>query len=436
MVLRMWQRVFVVAGVAALCLLTFAVGGVEAAAPKVVVDGKTLDFGKTAPRNIDGFLSTPIRPLANALGMEMSWDAQAKMAVIKNPAGDRYIVFLMDSRTAVVNGGFVRLDTTPKMISGTAFAPVKVILQTMESDYSFDGKQGILTVKSNPAATSLVAKQPQVPVAPEPEAGPTEEAAPLPAAEEEKIAEPTTETPPAPDADKAAETSQIAEDKTAPPVEPAKDVAVGETSYTIAGIWQVADKSGFAISQADYVVAGRTMDGQGVYLGAVRGRMDGAKLDLLQWIDGKEKTITLRFDAGSGKLVLMDGNKEVRRYDRIQNWTNTPLKNAMTFNGQWMDIWGNLIVIDVPVNASSNQIIAGRFYEGPNPVDAKQIGRLRGSIKDGVYTGELIKMENGAEVKSSFSFSLMENGMFFKGFYAAPGEKDKKFSWDATRIAF
>jgi hypothetical protein len=426
MELKNCKRFILGAGVALLCLISFNVVEAEAANPKIVVDGKSVDFGKTPPRNIDGFLSAPIRPLANALGVEMTWDAQAKMAIVKNPAGDRYIVFLMDSRTAVVNGSFVRLDTMPRMLNGTAVAPVKTILQTMDSEYSFDGRAGILTVKSNPAATSQLAQQPApVTVAPAPVV--LEE---TPAAvEETSELEPAATTPAA----VTAETEAIAP---SPEAAVTKDVTVGETNHTIAGIWQTADKSGFVLSQADYVVAGKASWVNPEAVGAVRGRMDGTKLDLLQWVDGKETTITFRFDADSGKLIVLENNKEVRRYDRAQSWNNTPLKSAMTFNGQWMDIWGNLIVIEVPVNASSNQIINGAFYDGPNAVVAKQIGRLRGSVKDGVYSGELIKFENGAEVKSNFSFSLMENGMFFKGAYSSPGQTDKKFSWDATRISF
>ncbi len=428
MVFKICKRFVLGVGVALLCLISFNVVGAEAANPKIVGDGKSVDFGKTLPRNIDGFLSAPIRPLANALGVEMTWDAQAKMAIVKNPAGDRYIVFLMDSRTAVVNGSFVRLDTMPRMLNGTAVAPVKTILQTLDSDYSFDGKAGVLTVKSNPAATNQVAQQPApVTVAPAPVVA---EVTPDPAPEEE-VAEAAVET-----TTSAAVTAGAVTIAPTPEVEVAKDVTVGATSHTIAGIWQTADKSSLALSQADYVVAGKASWVSPEAGGAVRGRMDGTKLDLLQWMDGKETTITLRFDADSGKLILLENNREVRRYDRLQSWNNTPLKSAMTFNGQWMDIWGNLIVIEVPVNASPNQFINGFFYDGSSAVAAKQIGRLRGSVKDGIYSGELIKMENGAEVKSSFSFSLMENGMFFKGSYASPGQTDRKFSWDATRISF
>ena len=70
----------------------------------------------------------PLRPVANAMGLTVDWDNDARMASFSN--GSKTLYFPIDSSTArTSDGSTIQMDTAAIIVEGRTFAPVRYLAE-------------------------------------------------------------------------------------------------------------------------------------------------------------------------------------------------------------------------------------------------------------------------------------------------------------------
>lgn len=158
-------------------------GIVYAAETQVTVDGKPVVFTDAKPYvDENGRTMVPLRPVANAIGLEVTWDARSQTAIFsetydpgiegfganvdgKQVAGRMVYMslsFVIDSSdvemfgkvelddggmTMVVDG--FTMDTTPVVKDGRTYAPLRYLAQSFGYDVGWDKATSTVTVENN-----------------------------------------------------------------------------------------------------------------------------------------------------------------------------------------------------------------------------------------------------------------------------------------------
>ena len=132
----------------------------------VAVDGTSVAWTDAKPFIKDGRTLVPLRPIANALGLGVSWNAEAQQAGFSN--GETTVVFGLNSKEYIVFQGedlnaaeVVKMDTAAISENGRTYAPAKYLAQAF--GYTVGWDQATQTVKITsgdaPAPAPAPAKQ-------------------------------------------------------------------------------------------------------------------------------------------------------------------------------------------------------------------------------------------------------------------------------------
>lgn len=105
----------------------------------VVVNGAAVEW-TDAGAFIDGSdrTMTPLRPVADAMGLKVGWDGDKRVAVFTD--GSREIYFTIDSPVAGTNRGeSVTMDTAAVIINERTYAPVRYLAEFFGHTVRWDG---------------------------------------------------------------------------------------------------------------------------------------------------------------------------------------------------------------------------------------------------------------------------------------------------------
>ena len=382
------------------------------AAPSIIVYGKKVSFGNDLPKLQNGKLYVPMRTIASALGADIQWDPISHIAIMTKSNGAKSVIFQQDQKTAIINSKFVKMDVPMRIIGKSAMVPLGFIASAFDEKLQWDAKTETAKigqeVVSVPAVSEPVSVQnSETPVAEQP-------------AQEIKITNDVI-TPPA---------VSVSEDPKDDVAEVNANAVVDNSIRNWMGIWE--DKKG---NRVEIVQNNQEYSAVFVYSkkkGSFSGNINNNKLSGHGWMDGKEITVELTGDSSGNKLqgaigdILCDVQREVLKEVSDTN-------EYKLFSGKWVDAWGNLIEIKYPFKYDDTSMITGSYFSSPLGGDENIIGSFRGTIKDGVYSGEYTQKDGDTEKKGKFRFVLDNSGLSYKGMYSAPGETELKYRWDALR---
>lgn len=115
----------------------------------VSVDGKAVTWTDAKPFIKDGRTLVPLRPIANALGLAVFWNADTQKASFSD--GETTVAFELNSKEYVVYGAklaeseVVKMDTAAISENGRTYAPAKYLAQAF--GYNVGWEQATQTVK-------------------------------------------------------------------------------------------------------------------------------------------------------------------------------------------------------------------------------------------------------------------------------------------------
>jgi plastocyanin len=130
-------------------------GAADAQTITVTLNGKALPF-KQEPLNVHGRLLVPYRPIAEAIGATVTYDAASKTVhVTKGP--NSYLLPL-NGRTASLNGVDVALETPPVLVNGVTLVPLRFVSEYLGLDVHYDNAKRTVSLTSSAApAIKLIA---------------------------------------------------------------------------------------------------------------------------------------------------------------------------------------------------------------------------------------------------------------------------------------
>ncbi|XEC93934.1 WG repeat-containing protein [Paenibacillus tarimensis] len=104
---------------------------------KVYVHGNQIRFTQP-PYTEKGNTLVQMRPIYEAIGMEVIWDAKAR--TITSSVDRQTIVMKVDSTEASINGKLTTLPVAPRIIHGSVFVPLRFIVESVDGDIRFNKK--------------------------------------------------------------------------------------------------------------------------------------------------------------------------------------------------------------------------------------------------------------------------------------------------------
>jgi hypothetical protein len=115
------------------------------AAPKVILDGTTLDFDVN-PIIENGRTLVPLRAIFEAMGANVSWDQYTQTAIAVK--GSTTVVLKIGSLEPTINGQINRLDVPAKIIDGRTLAPLRFIGEAFGGTVGWDQGSQTITILS------------------------------------------------------------------------------------------------------------------------------------------------------------------------------------------------------------------------------------------------------------------------------------------------
>ncbi|MCD8048276.1 MAG: copper amine oxidase N-terminal domain-containing protein [Clostridia bacterium] len=115
---------FVIAAAMLLCCFPIQAGAVN-----VILNSSFLKFPDQEPVIENGVTLVPIRPIAEALGLDVAWNESARLVTLSKD--DFYIKLTIDSKTAETSSGTKELAEAPKIINSRTMVPLRFIAETM-----------------------------------------------------------------------------------------------------------------------------------------------------------------------------------------------------------------------------------------------------------------------------------------------------------------
>lgn len=101
----------------------------SAGAINVIMNSSFLKFPDQEPVIENGVTLVPVRPIAEALGLEVSWDEGSRLVTLKG--GSFFIELTIGSDAAKTSSGEKKLSAAPKIIGGRTMVPLRFIAETM-----------------------------------------------------------------------------------------------------------------------------------------------------------------------------------------------------------------------------------------------------------------------------------------------------------------
>lgn len=119
-----------------LVLGTAQTGAPNLQSPRVLVDGKQIEFEAGQPRILRGRMVVPMRGVFEAIGAYVGYDPANRLITAKK--NNEIVELRMGDKIARKNGAEIRLDTVPAIIEGTTYVPLRFIAEAMGAKVDFD----------------------------------------------------------------------------------------------------------------------------------------------------------------------------------------------------------------------------------------------------------------------------------------------------------
>jgi len=98
----------------------------------VTIDGRTVNFRDTTPREINGRVFVPLRGVFEDLGAYVKWNTATQ--TIDATKGDTQVRLQIGNSMASVNGRNVALDVPPSIIGGSTMVPLRFVSEALGAD--------------------------------------------------------------------------------------------------------------------------------------------------------------------------------------------------------------------------------------------------------------------------------------------------------------
>ncbi|MBQ3616344.1 MAG: copper amine oxidase N-terminal domain-containing protein [Anaerotignum sp.] len=137
----------------------------------VKVENKDVAWTDAVPFIKDGRTLGPLRPIADALGLSVVWNAEAQQAGFSN--GKTTVVFELNSKEYVVfydedlnEADVVKMDISAISVNGRTYAPAKYLAQAFGYNVGWNGNTSTVTISKGKVETVIPEKKPAAPAGP------------------------------------------------------------------------------------------------------------------------------------------------------------------------------------------------------------------------------------------------------------------------------
>ncbi|MGE5398022.1 MAG: copper amine oxidase N-terminal domain-containing protein [Chitinophagales bacterium] len=125
-------------------------GQVQAATPKVEINGATLSFD-VPPTIENGRILVPLRTVFEKMGAQVSWDSAT--ATVKAVKGSTVVVLQIGSLTPTINGNVKPIDVAGKTVHGRTLAPLRFVCEAFGGTVNWNADTQTATVKTKQGLT-------------------------------------------------------------------------------------------------------------------------------------------------------------------------------------------------------------------------------------------------------------------------------------------
>jgi len=128
-----------------------AAGNSQSMKTKIMLDNYPLDF-QAEPIIVQGNTMAPFRGIAEALGIEVLWNAKDKTVTANQMAtdGKKVVVLQLNQKTAKVNGQAMQLSAAPFARTGTTYIPLSFFSKQFGAQVSWNQKTKVVSLQSPP----------------------------------------------------------------------------------------------------------------------------------------------------------------------------------------------------------------------------------------------------------------------------------------------
>ncbi|WP_083189382.1 stalk domain-containing protein [Paenibacillus sp. KS1] len=128
-----------------------AAGNSQSMKTKIMLDNYPLDF-QAEPIIVQGNTMVPFRGIAEALGIEVLWNAKDKTVTANQMAtdGKKVVVLQLNQKTAKVNGQAMQLSAAPFARTGTTYIPLSFFSKQFGAQVSWNQKTKVVSMQSPP----------------------------------------------------------------------------------------------------------------------------------------------------------------------------------------------------------------------------------------------------------------------------------------------
>lgn len=118
---------------------------------KIVLDGYPLEFS-AKPMIIQGTTMVPFRGIAEALGIEVTWDSKTKTVAAKQSTadGEKSVLLQLNQKAAKVDGQSVALSMAPLATAGTTYIPLSFFSKQFGAQVSWNAAAKTVSIQSPP----------------------------------------------------------------------------------------------------------------------------------------------------------------------------------------------------------------------------------------------------------------------------------------------
>ncbi|WP_052516601.1 stalk domain-containing protein [Paenibacillus popilliae] len=118
---------------------------------KIVLDGYPLEFS-AKPMIIQGTTMVPFRGIAEALGIEVTWDSKTKTVAAKQSTadGEKSVLLQLNQKAAQVDGQSVALSIAPLATAGTTYIPLSFFSKQFGAQVSWNAAAKTVSIQSPP----------------------------------------------------------------------------------------------------------------------------------------------------------------------------------------------------------------------------------------------------------------------------------------------
>ena len=97
-----------------------------------------------APVIIGGRTMVPLRFITEALGLEITWEAETRSVLVEKDGN--LIRLFIDSHTAELNGKSIMVDVPPTILNGRTLVPVRFVSEVLGYSVGWEGRTSEVTI--------------------------------------------------------------------------------------------------------------------------------------------------------------------------------------------------------------------------------------------------------------------------------------------------